>query len=418
MSGGDGRRAGLTVLIASFVGHGGNYLFYVIAARMVTPTQFAAISALIAFGTIAQMPINGIQAAVARDVAILKTAGTDGELSAYLRRLGRRIGITCIAVFALVAGLSSVLADRLHLGSPQPVILAAVWIAAMVLLLVLTGITQGMERFGYVAFALAGPLGALRPLLLPLCVLAAGMAGSMWAMILAAVTGLLVMIRPTAGAIRVTPATAPPMPSIIMTMIAMLAFSSMTNADLLFAQASLSETDRAHYAGAVLLGKIALFAPAALAVVLLPRAAAALERGERAEQAVLKTIGLTAACGLAVAGLLWAMPTWVLTSTFGPEYAASKPYMVPLALVMTAAAVLWVHLTFATAKRSRRMTVGLVVAAVAHWVLLAFMHDSPWHIIAASAIAIVGSLVVIEVASGSGIVRMLVGRQRVLVSGA
>jgi len=104
------------------------------------------------------------------------------------------------------------------------------------------------------------------------------------------------------------------------------------------------------------------------------------------------------------------MPTSVLTTTFGPSYAEAKPLLAPLALVMTAAAVLWVHLTFATAKRSRRMTVGLVTTAVAHGILLALLHGSPQQIILASAIALWGSLVVIEIGSGSGIVRMMLAR--------
>jgi O-antigen/teichoic acid export membrane protein len=410
-----GRRAGLIVLAASFLGHAGNYLFYVIAARMVTPPEFAAISALIAFGTIAMMPINGVQVAVARDVAVLRTSGTHGELSGYLRRTTRRMGVICLAILVAITALSPVLADRLQIGSALPVALAGVWIGLTALLAVFTGVAQGMERFAYVAFSLAGPLGALRPLLLPLCVLAAGMAGGMWAMLLASTIGLAVVARPAVGGVRVIPAEPPPMPSTLVTMIALLAFSSLTNADLLVAQATLAESDRAHYAGAVLLGKIALFAPSALALVLLPRATSALERGERAERAVLKTMALTAACGLLVTGVLWVMPTWVLTGTFGPEYAASKPLLAPLALVMTAAAMLWVHLTFATAKRSRRMTVGLVTAAVAHWILLAFLHGSPGQIITASAIAIGTSLVAIELGSSSGVVRMLAGRPAVLV---
>ncbi|WP_447005103.1 lipopolysaccharide biosynthesis protein [Saccharothrix isguenensis] len=402
-----GKRAGLLVLIASFAGHGGNYLFYVVAARMVTPAEFAAISALIAFGTITWMPVNGVQMSVTRNVAVLRTSGTPAELSAYLRQQGRRMGIACLVIAGVIAGLSPVLADRLHLGSPQPVLLAALWIGTTCMLLVLTGATQGMERFGYVAFALAGPLGALRPLLLPLCLLAAGMSGSMWAMIIATLIGLAVMFPPVVRAAKPAPSTPPASTNTLTTMIGLLAFSSLTNVDLLVGQAMLAEADRAVYAGAVLLGKVALFAPAALAMVLLPRAAAALERGESAERAVLKTLALTGAAGLSVALVLWLMPTWVLTVTFGPTYAASKPLLPALALVMTAAALLWVHLTFAIARKSTRMVVGLVGIAVGHWVLLALLHGSPWQVILASGLAVGTALVVVETGSRSGSVRML-----------
>jgi O-antigen/teichoic acid export membrane protein len=408
----DPRRAALVVLVASFVGHGGNYLFYLVAARMLTPAEFAATSALIAFGTISMMPINGVQVAVARDVAALRESGTAAGLSAYLRRLGRRTGAASLAVLVLLGGLSALLARWLHLGSAFPVVLAAVWIALMALLLVATGVAQGMHRFSTVAFVLAGPMGALRPALLPLCVLAAGLAGGMWAMVLASLVGVAALARPVSRLAAVPPGAPPRTASTLVTMVGLLAFSSLTNADLLVAQASLAETDRAHYAGAVLLGKIALYAPAALAMVLLPRAAAARERGERADADVLRTMALTAGGGLAVAAVLWAMPAWLLTATFGPAYAGAKPLLAPLALVMTAAAVLWVHVTVAAAEGSTAMTVGLLVAAGAHWLLLALLHDRPQHIVVASAVAIGGTLAVVETVSPTGAVRLLLGGSR------
>ncbi|MBB5958846.1 O-antigen/teichoic acid export membrane protein [Saccharothrix tamanrassetensis] len=406
------RREGLIVLVASFAGHAGNYLFYLIAARMVTPPEFAAISALIAFGTIVSMAVNGIQVATARDVAVLRTSGTPAELSGYLRRLGRRMGLVSLAIAVVLSGLSPLLADRLNIGAARPVVFAAVWVATTALLLVVTGVAQGTERFRYVAFALAGPLGALRPVLLPLFVLVAGMSGSMLAMLAATLVGLAVMAPPVVRDMKVPPVAPPPMPSTIVTMIGLLAFSSLTNVDLLVAQAMLPEIERAHYAGAVLLGKVALFAPSALAMVLLPRAAAALERGERADGLVLKTMALTAAGGLAVALGLWLVPTALLTGTFGPAYGESKPLLAPLALVMTAAAVLWVHLMFAIAKKSTRMVVGLVGTAVAHWALLAFLHDSAQHIVVASAVAIGSALLAIEFVSGDGVLRMVLNARR------
>jgi O-antigen/teichoic acid export membrane protein len=408
------RRQALIVLIASITCHVGNYAFYLVAARLVTPAEFAAITALITFGTISMTPVNGVQMAVARDVALLRTSGTDGELSGYLRRVARRIGVASLAILVGLAALSPFLAHRLNLGSAYPVVIAALWIATIALLSVLNGVVQGMEKFGYVAFALAGPLGALRTVLLPLCLVVVGfsaVAGSMWAMVLATVVGLAVLVRPAARAVRVAPTASPAMPSTLLTMIALLAFSSLTNVDVLFAQASLAEADRAHYAAAVLLGKIALFAPSALAFVLLPQATAAVERGERAERPVLLTMAVTAAVGLAIALVLFVMPTSLLTATFGPAYAASKPLLAPLALVMTAAAVLLVHVTFATARHSKRMPPVLVIAAVAHWILLAFLHGSPTQVITASAIAVGATLVVIEVRSSSGIVRMFTSRR-------
>lgn len=406
------RRAGLLVLIASFAGHAGNYLFYVVAARMVTPPEFAAISALVAFGTITWTPVNGVQLAITRNVAVLRTSGTPGEVSAYLRQQGRRMGLAALLVAGAIVALSPVLSDRLNIGSVQAVVLAGLWIGTTFLLLAMTGVAQGLERFGYVAFSLAGPLGVLRLLLLPLCLLAAGMTGSMWAMIIASVIGLAVLARPFASVVTAPPTEAPASTNTLSAMTGLLAFSSLTNVDLLVAQAMLQEADRGLYASAVLLGKVALFAPAALAMVLLPRASAALERGESADAAVLKTHVLTASASLLITGGLWVLPTWVISVTFGPQYAASKPLLPLLALVMTGAAVLWVHLTFSIARKSKRMVAGMVGVALLHWALLAVLHDTPHHVILASATAVGTALLGVEFGSRSGLVRLLLRSRR------
>jgi hypothetical protein len=110
------------------------------------------------------------------------------------------------------------------------------------------------------------------------------------------------------------------------------------------------------------------------------------------------------------------VPTALVTLTFGAQYGPAKPLLAPLALVMTAAAVLFVHLMFATARRSRRMTVALTIAAALHWVLLVLVHDSPQHIIMMSAIAIGGTMIAIEVGSSAGIIRMFASQQRALAS--
>ncbi|MDQ3734012.1 MAG: hypothetical protein M3400_08465 [Actinomycetota bacterium] len=405
-----GVRAGIIVLAGSVVGHTGNYLFYVLAARGLGVEQFAEVTAMVAYSTIIAWPVNGLQVAVARDVARMRGAGDHAGLAGLVTVLVRRGFVLGLALAAALVAISPLLLHWLDLSTIWLPVVAGIWIVLLVWLIVGTGVAQGLERFGLFSALLAGPLGLLRAILLPLLVLVAGLTGSMLAMALATVVGLA-MIAPALRSAR----HGPKRPVAFhpgSAMVALIAFASMTNVDVLVAKATLEADVAGAYSGAALLGKIALFAPSALALVLLPRAAAALERGERAERSVMLTMGVTIALGLLIAGILALLPGSVLSLTFGDDFAAGAALLAPLALVMTMAAVLNVHMTFSLARRSRKLPALMVAGAAGHLVLLAFWHDSPGEIVRSTAVAIGVVLAVHEATSRHGLIRIAISMLR------
>lgn len=399
-----GVRAGIIVLAGSIMGHLGNYLFYVLAARGLGVEQFAEVTAMIAYSTIIAWPINGLQVAVARDVARMRSVGDEEGLAGLVTALVRRGFVLGMALAAVLVAISPVLLYWLDLSTIWLPILAGIWIVLLIWLIVGTGVAQGLERFGLFSALLAGPLGLLRAILLPLLVLAAGLTGSMLAMALATVVGLAMIAPSLRSALRGSRRRVSFHPG--SAMVALIAFASMTNVDVLMAKATLEAGVAGAYSGAALIGKIALFAPSALALVLLPRAAAALERGERAERSVVMTMGVTIALGLLIAGGLALLPGSVLSLTFGEDFNAAAALLAPLALVMTMAAVLNVHMTFSLARRSRKLPILMVAGAAGHLLLLAVWHDSPVQIVRSSAVAIGLVLAIHEVTSRYGLVRI------------
>jgi len=405
-------RAGLVVTAASFVGHLSNYLFYVVTARMLGPAAFAEVSALVAFATLIFQPFNGVQVGAARDVARMRAAGRAEEVGGYLRALFLRVSAVNAVVLAAVVAGSSLLRSWLHLESATFVVFAGVWIVLGTTLLVAVGAVQGLQRFGQVAWQLGGPLGALRVLFLPLLVLAAGVSGSMLAMAGATLVGLITAGRLIWPQLRTRANTSAPVFRLGIAVVTLIAFASMINVDIIVAKAALPPVQAASYSSAALIGKIALYAPAALALVLLPRVAARLERGENADRLVLNSQLLTlGAAGLVVLGLAL-VPSSRIEATFGAGFSEVRGLLVPLALVMTVAALLNVHVTCAMAAHDRRFAYVIAGTAVLHLALLAVLHRSPLQIICASAIAIGTAFVVQEVISPTGVVRLTVRRLR------
>ena len=97
--------------------------------------------------------------------------------------------------------------------------------------------------------------------------------------------------------------------------------------------------------------------------------------------------------------------------TFGAGFLAAQPLLGPLALVMTGAAVLNVHITASMAAMSKQIGRGILALALLDVALLLFLHDDAAHIVLATGITVSFGLVVIELTAPSGVVRVLRNRR-------
>ena len=118
-------------------------------------------------------------------------------------------------------------------------------------------------------------------------------------------------------------------------------------------------------------------------------------------------IGVSVTLGMAI------LPESVITTIFGPDYAAATDLIVPLSAVMTVAAVLNVHLTLSLASQERAFPLLLMGVALLHIGLLSVWHSSPEAIVVDSAIAIGLATVLHELMSEVSVRRLAhLGRSR------
>jgi O-antigen/teichoic acid export membrane protein len=402
-----GARAGLLVLGCSLVGHVANYAYYVLAARALSPAQFSDVSAMTALATITFMPASGVQAAAARDTAAYLAVGDQDKADGLTRWLAHRVALVQIGALAVLVLATPAAVSALGLSSRSVWLAGALWLVLGIALQVSVGPLQGHQRFGAVGAVLAGPLGALRPLLLLPCVALAGLSGALTAMVIATIAGLLgvgwALRRPlTNRRVRRVALT-----GLLPALTALMAFASLTNTDVLAAKTLLSAHAAGLYASAALLGKIALYAPSALALVLLPKVTVRLERGQDVRGPALLTMAATVGTGVVVTAAIMAAPSSVVNLVFGSEYRAGFWLAAPIAAVMTLNALLQVHVMMALAA-GERATIWIVVGAtVVQIVGLATLARSAGTVVAMTAVATGGAILAHELLSDYGMVKLL-----------
>ena len=389
------------------VGHVGNYLFYVLAARALSPAEFADVSAMTALATIALMPATGVQAAAARDTAALLASGRNDDADGLVRRLARRVGLFQAGLLAVLVLATPAAVAVLDLSSRSVWLTGAVWLVLGIALQVSLGPLQGRELFGAVGAVLAGPMGAMRPLLLLPGVALLGVTGALGALVVATVLGLVgvglalrrALSRRRSGRVSLT--------GIWPALAALTAFASLTNADVVAAKIVLDATDAGLYSSAALLGKIALYAPSALALVLLPKVTSRLQAGLDVRRPALLTLVATLGTGLLVTAVILAAPSSLVSVVFGPEYRAAYGLAAPIAAVMTVASLLQVHLMVTLASGERTTIVLIAGAAVLQVTGLALLAETAVHVVLITAAATGAAVLAHELVSPFSTVRLL-----------
>ncbi|MEX2049120.1 MAG: lipopolysaccharide biosynthesis protein [Gemmatimonadota bacterium] len=335
-----GARSGALIAAASMVAIGLNYIFLVVAARLLGSRDYGALAALLGLLTVVLLPAGAVQLAVSREVsrrlAVGDAKGADAFGWAALR-LGL---IATVPIVALSLALVIPLREILNIESTGVVALTTAALVAVFALPVAMGVLQGYQRFIAIAAMFVVPF-AIRLGLLALAALAGlRLGGAVFAAVAATIAAAALAIAIAHGPLRrgasaVRPSLGPFLRYLWPVVVGVLGIAVLTNFDLLVVKARFSPDDAGEYAAASAFARVAFFLPATILAVLFPRTAARQARGEDTADILGRSLLATAAFG-ALLMLFYAMTGRGLVHTsFGAEFAEGGELLVPFTASMT-----------------------------------------------------------------------------------
>ena len=151
-------RGALWLSVLTLLASGVNYASNLVFSRMLTPALFGDLSALLALSVLVGVPMTAAQTRVAERVASFSAAGQWDRVQYVVRHAAVHLatwGVAITGVYVLCIPLVKKLLDLQAIG---PALALTPLIFVMVVLPVLQGALQGMERyvaFGVVALAIA-----------------------------------------------------------------------------------------------------------------------------------------------------------------------------------------------------------------------------------------------------------------------
>jgi O-antigen/teichoic acid export membrane protein len=397
-----GVRAASIVAVGIATANVGNYLFHFVTARTLGPAQYADVATLVALAALISFPLAGIQYAVARYVAGFAGVGDDTS-NAGLFRTSVAKGVTWGTILTIVfVGCSWPLQHLLNVQSLSAVVLTTLATAPAVLTPIVLGLVQGLQRFQLFAVSLAA--GPCSRVILVSVLLAAGLgvSGAMAASLIAMVVGLIVPFVPARDWLRRGRGIGSPIAKgdaaryVVPVMIGVLSITALTTSDVIAAKVAFPKETAGLYGSASLIGRVILYLPAAIVMVLLPKVSARTAAGRQTIDVLARSLFVTAAFGIAAIAVYAVAPNLLVFIAFGSGFRQAAGYLWLFAIAMSTYAMLNVLLAYHLGRGVGRFSWILFAGAIVQPMLFVAFHDSPRQLLAVDIAVAVALLVLHE----------------------
>ncbi len=373
---------GLFVGGAVVVANGLNAVFQIALARILTPSEYSLLVALVVVTLIAAVPPLAFQASVAREVAVALADGRRARAGSALRETVRGLAPWALGVLA-AGGVADAVLVALGRGGSGATFATAATIAGAAVIPAVWGGLQGARLFvvlGLAHLTFAGTrLGAG---------LAIGLTGGGAAAVMGGVAGataftlaltLLPLRELWRSADRSRPRRLATLPNAAAAT-GLTVLMALATVDVLVAKLAFPSSTAGAYAVASVGARVLLLVPIGVTTVLFPRVAT-LRDPVRERRHLLAGLGVVGLVGAAATALLWSLAGPLIRGVFGHDYAAAVPWLGPLSLAMALYALATVYVYHFLSLARTRFALVLVGVQAAQLLAFAIAHGRPAELI-------------------------------------
>jgi O-antigen/teichoic acid export membrane protein len=364
-------RSGAVIAVAMGIMNLSTYGYTVLAAHTIGKEAYGAFSALMGALLVISVLSLGLQATGARRIS------AHPEQVVAIERVVLGVGLRSALVLGTVClALAPVLNAVLHLDSLPTALMVGAAAYPLTYMGAQAGVLQGERRWGPLALVYLGQ--GLGRVFFGVGLMAfwptefAAMAGVALGCWVPVVIGALVLSRPRSDAPH---SEGHPGLELLREVghssQALLAFFALSNADILVARATMSDSEAGLYAAGLIMAKAILFLPQFVVVVAFP----SMSKEETSRTTLLLALGLSALLGCVGVLATLVLPSWTQVFVGGKDFAAITDDLWKFAIVGILLAMIQLLVYSALARRQGRAVV-LIWTALAVLVAGAFAVDT------------------------------------------
>ncbi|MFO7683410.1 MAG: hypothetical protein R6X34_25530 [Chloroflexota bacterium] len=367
--------AGATVVAGGF-----DYLVLVAAGVLLTDMEAIAFLAVMNVLKIAEQltwVIRNVVAYYSAELAILPDAAA--RIGAFLRgrwRWAWQWGLITAVLFAL---LSPITGELINVASTGALVAAGLTLLLFFLRPVTDGALQGVQNFwGLGGVAIVQSVFRFG-LTIGLIGLGLNLVGAVLALPLASGLALVLalwLLRPFFRAPKIQNVQKVSLPYSLLTLVGLGSFALLVYADAILVNRLLPEAAAAQYPPVNILGRMNLFVPIAIGMVLFPKATQRHAQGKDARPHLLLALAATLIPGLALTALYFLFPAFITDLVFRGQYPNPGNLLGLVGLATTLFAGINIWLNYALSAEKRPFILLLVLIVIAQITAIALFHDS------------------------------------------
>ncbi len=365
-------RGGLVFVGAAAAVNVSNFVFHVVVSRLLGPSSYGVLGALLNVTAVLSVPLAALQATVTQSVAE-RPEGTEHPPLGRLLRVSVIVGVSSVLLWT--AAVPTI--DRFfHLTSPRPTVVLGLWLFPAVVGAVLQGVLIGQRRFRVVAISqLVGGIFGRLALGVVLVKLGLGVTGAIAATVVGALVTALILLPPLRPQLRWHGTFVPRGKDAALTSVALAGATLLLGLDTWLARHFLVPVQAGYFAAAATAGRIALFLPSAITIIYFPRMAASGGSGPEGRRALARCVALVTIVSFGAAGGIALFPSTTVDLLFGRGFARSASAVGIIAFADAAVAVATCLVYYQIARRSRLALTAWPICVIAA-VLAALFHGS------------------------------------------
>lgn len=253
-----------------------NLLFQLLIAHKLTPVDFASFNSLLSVFMVVSAPLLTLQLAIAKYSSEFNAEHSVRKVKFLFSGLLKKLSLAGIVTFLIFLFLSLRLNVALKINQSSSAYILASLLALSWLIPLFVGLIQGLELFGW--YVSSSIISGASKLILSFILLTLGynISGALGALLVSAIIGLAILIIPLQkfidfSSIREGVKYKEIFFYLIPVAVTNLCFALLTASDMILVKYYFTSSDSGIYSLGQMVGKIFLFLPGAVSIVMFPR---------------------------------------------------------------------------------------------------------------------------------------------------
>lgn len=363
-----------------------NLFYHLVSVRLLTPEDYGTFNALVSFIMFTSVAISPLGMTLTRFFTEYIAKKDFAKLLFVFRKLVKQLFIAACLITGLFLVISPFLADFFKTQSLYIFICGGVIVVSLFSPL-LTSLFQSFQKF--MIYSFIGIVSSFGKLILGAglmflgCKVLGGLSGYLAETIFMTLFALIFIsgiFKKEIGSINIKTlpvvSLVPIYKYFFPVAVIMLSFTCLTTIDVVLVKHFFSPLDAGYYSIAQIVGKIALFLPSALAVVIFPKSTKAHVTNGSSIRLLYKSLFLAGICCFAFTILSFLFPDLLLRILTGKFNPISGELVSLFALSMSFYALAWIVVTYLLAIHNLKIVLPLLAIAILEGIAIYTWHST------------------------------------------